>query len=103
MLSDDSEHPDRVADNSQALRAVLETATDGVLLTNSERSVTARNDRFLEIWKMPETELAARDFQKILGHISKEVADARRYLARITEIEAAKEKTCDLLEVGDKT
>jgi PAS domain S-box-containing protein len=103
MPSDESTHLDKVTDKKEVLRAVLETATEGVLLTDAERSVIAWNDRFLEIWKMPETALASRDFRKILEHVSKELTDVGRYLARISEIAAAKEKTYDLLELADKT
>ncbi|MBV8483881.1 MAG: PAS domain S-box protein [Verrucomicrobia bacterium] len=102
MASDDSKNLDKLADDTGNLRTVLDTATDAILITGPERRITAWNDHFLEIWGVRNGELASRDFQRILGCISKKLRDPARYLARITEIEAARENTYDLLELAER-
>jgi hypothetical protein len=42
-----------------------------------------------------------RDIQKIRGLIAQQLKDSGRYLSRIAEIEASKEKSFDLLELVD--
>ncbi|MBV9873165.1 MAG: PAS domain S-box protein [Verrucomicrobia bacterium] len=103
MPSDESTHRDTLADETSVLRALLGAATDSVLFTDSERRIAFWNGQFLKTWEVSEAELASRDFRNILEHISKELTDPGRYLARVSEIVAGNEKTYDLLERADKT
>jgi hypothetical protein len=56
---------------------------------------------FSNIWGLPEELVFLRDIQKIRGFIGQQLKDPGRYLARIAEIEASKEKSFDLLELID--
>src|SRR5215831_12988947 len=79
----------------------LEGAADGVVSTDEQGRVTGWNTKFLNIWGLPEELVALRDIQKLRGFIAQQLKDQGRYLARIAEIEASKEKSFDLLELID--
>jgi PAS domain S-box-containing protein len=99
--SDATEEADELAIAVAALRAALEGAADGVVSTDEQGHVTSWNAKFLNIWRLPEKLVSLRDIQKIRGFIGQQLKDPGRYLARIAEIEASKEKSFDLLELID--
>ena len=81
--------------------AALEGVADGVVSTDEQGRITSWNRRFLNIWGLPEEPASLRDIQKIRGLIAQQLKDSGRYLTRIAEIEASKEKSYDLLELVD--
>jgi PAS domain S-box-containing protein len=92
--SDSTKKADDLATTVTALRAALEGAADGVVSTDEQGRVTSRNKKFLNIWGLPEELTSLRD-------IAQQLNDPGWYLARITAIEASKEKSFDLLELID--
>ncbi|HZC36006.1 MAG TPA: PAS domain-containing protein, partial [Chthoniobacterales bacterium] len=83
------------------MKATLESTADGILATDEQGRITNWNTKFVEIWGMPEELVAGRDIQKIRAFIAKQLKDSERYLARITQIEASREKSFDLLQLAD--
>jgi PAS domain S-box-containing protein len=84
------------------IRAMLEAAPDGMLATDEKGQITCWNTKFVETWGTPLELVALRDVQKIGAFIAQQLKDSERYLARIAEIEASKEKSFDLFELIDK-
>src|SRR6516225_8590661 len=98
--SDSTKKPDELA-TTVAPRAALEGVADGVVSTDEQGRVTIWNKKFLNIWGLPEELVSSGDIQKIRGFIAQQLKDPGRYLARIAEIEASREKSFDLLELID--
>jgi PAS domain S-box-containing protein len=84
------------------IRATLEATADGILAADAEGRITSWNTKFVEMWGMPLELIALRDVQKVRAFITLQLKDSERYLARIAEIEASKEKSFDLLELADE-
>jgi PAS domain S-box-containing protein len=102
MRSDPSKRdPNKVGKTTAEMQAVLETAPDGVLLTDEQRKITAWNPHFLEIWKITQEQLASGDLQKVLELIAQKLKDPDQYLRSISEMETARGKTSQLLELKD--
>jgi PAS domain S-box-containing protein len=99
--SDSTKKADGLAIAVIALRAALEGAADGVVSTDEQGRVTTWNKNFLNIWGLPEELVSLRNIQEIRGFVAQQLKDPGRYLARIAEIEASKEKSFDLLELID--
>jgi PAS domain S-box-containing protein len=89
------------ADELAIAVTALEGAADGVVSTDEQGCVTTWNKNFLNIWGLSEELVSLRDIQKIREFIAQQLKDSGRYLARIAEIEASKEKSFDLLELID--
>jgi PAS domain S-box-containing protein len=83
------------------IRATLEATADAILATEEGR-ITNWNTKFVAMWGMPLELVALRDVQKVRAFIAPQLKDSERYLARIAEIEASKEKSFDLLELADE-
>ncbi|HZE92235.1 MAG TPA: PAS domain-containing protein, partial [Rhizobacter sp.] len=46
-------------------RAALESATDGILITDSHKRVTGYNQKFVSMWDLPASVMALQDHKKI--------------------------------------
>jgi PAS domain S-box-containing protein len=83
------------------IRATMEATADAILAIEEGR-ITNWNTKFVAMWGMPLELVALRDVQKVRAFIAPQLKDSERYLARIAEIEASKEKSFDLLELADE-
>ena len=83
------------------IRATLEATADAILAIEEGR-ITNWNTKFVAMWGMPLELVALRDVQKVRAFIAPQLKNSERYLARIAEIEASKEKSFDLLELADE-
>jgi PAS domain S-box-containing protein len=100
--SDSKENVESLPYALALLRATLEATADGILATDSEGRITGWNTKFVAMWGMPLELIALRDVQKVRAFIAQQLKDSERYLARIVEIEASKQKSFDLLELADE-
>jgi len=66
--------------------ATLEATWDGILVTDEAGRVTAFNERFAEMWRVPRDVAAATD--RIPDYLAGQVADRRAYLERVAGIHA---------------
>src|ERR1043166_3550232 len=84
------------------VRATLESTTNGILATDAEGKITGFNKNFLNIWRIPEGVLEARDHRKMLEVTSKFVKEPGQFLGRIEEIYAlSPPETFDFIELAD--
>jgi len=103
MPKSDSKKNEEILPYALALiRATLEATADGMLATDEQGRITSWNTKFVEMWGTPQELVALRDVQKVGAFIAQQLKNSERYLARIAEIEASKEKSYDLFELVDE-
>ncbi|MBK1717907.1 diguanylate cyclase [Thiocystis violacea] len=68
------------------LRATLESTADGILVTDLDGAIRGFNQRFAELWNLPESLLTERNDAGIYDWMAREVLDAGDYAARIQAI-----------------
>ena len=78
------------------LRATLESTADGILVVDLEGGIRGFNQRFAELWDLPEALLQQRDDAGVFAWLAECVGDADGYRARMGQIAGA-----PLLEVTD--
>ncbi len=92
---------DELARSLAALRAVLESTTDGILVTDHDGRVTDYNARFVEMWQIPSQLIEPREHRRLLGHTRKLFKDPEAFVERIDQIYATSPPdTYDLLELA---
>jgi signal transduction histidine kinase/ActR/RegA family two-component response regulator len=80
--------------------ATLEATWDGILVTDEAGRVTAFNERFAEMWRLPRDVPGAMD--RIPAHVAGQFADRQAYLDRIAGIQTtALAESHDALEPSD--
>jgi diguanylate cyclase (GGDEF)-like protein/PAS domain S-box-containing protein len=69
------------------LRATLESTADGILVTDLKGGIRSFNQRFAELWCLPESLLTERDDLGIYNWMARMVRDAAAYSARSLAID----------------
>ena len=79
------------------VRAIYESSPDGILIVDAAGVVVSHNQRFIEIWQLPQTGLNGITPEPLIGSVDtplqaamlKRVKDQPAFLARVRELYAA--------------
>ena len=84
------------------LRATLESTRDGILVIDGARKVTLFNQRFIELWKIPQELVDARDDRRMLGHAVAQLADPQEFIAKVESLYLTPERSShDIIHFKD--
>jgi PAS domain S-box-containing protein len=83
------------------MRATLESTTDAILVTGEKAKIIAFNERFIEMWKIPQEDLESRPLREVWELTSQHFADPQQFRVRLEEIVGTGQDTADLLELRD--
>jgi PAS domain S-box-containing protein len=83
-------------------RATIESTTDGILVIDQSGKITDSNKRFAQMWRIPDSVLAARDDAQALHFVLDQLLDPQGFLAKVNELYAAPDQeSFDLLQFKD--
>jgi len=92
----------RVRGQTEIIRTTLESTADGILVVNSQGKVVTYNQKFVEMWKVPEEILVAKDESTILGYALTQLKDPGQHLERVRQLYADPEgQSNDVIEFRD--
>ena len=84
------------------LSAVLDAATDGILVIGADSKVLTYNDRFVEIWAVPRHTLLTRDEHQVLAAMVRQIEGAEGFLTHFENLganyEVMAQGNCRLLD-----
>jgi diguanylate cyclase (GGDEF)-like protein/PAS domain S-box-containing protein len=73
------------------LTATLESTADGILVVDGEGRMVTFNQQFVDMWRIPETVLAARDDNRALAYVLDQLQDPDGFLRKVRELYATPE------------
>jgi two-component system cell cycle sensor histidine kinase/response regulator CckA len=83
-------------------RATIESTADGILVIDHTGKITDFNQRFAQIWRIPEAVLAARDDTEALSFVLEQLLDPQGFLAKVQELYTAPaHESFDILQFKD--
>ena len=84
------------------LEATIESTTDGILVVNSSGNMVLYNQKFVELWGIPDSILKTRDDGQALKHVLAQLKDPDEFLAKVNELYAhPDDESFDTLEFND--
>ena len=84
------------------LRATLESTADGIVVVNRHGRVVSFNQRFQDLYRIPESVMSAKDDNRVLGHIMDQVKDPETFLQKVADIyDQPDTEDHDILEFKD--
>jgi PAS domain S-box-containing protein len=101
LYIDPSKNSEELAYALAVMRATLQATADAILAADEQGRVITLNTRFSEMWRMPPEVVDPPDIHKFRTWVAQQLKYPERYLPRITEIEASRERSFDLLELAD--
>ena len=83
------------------LRATLESTTDGILVVDTSRKFVVANQKFYDLWRVPQELAEARDTQQLLVFIGNQLIQPDEYYARTESLHISLDSTTDIVAFKD--
>jgi two-component system cell cycle response regulator len=84
------------------LNATLESTADGIIVVDVSGRIQKWNQKFIDMWNLPEELLYAQNRATLLNHFVSQLAQAEKFLDTFRELCENPEKTCsDALSLAD--
>ena len=89
--------------HSQALlAATLESTSDGMCVVDGDRRIVCCNQKFIEMWKIPDSVMATRNDNHLLTFALDQVKDPSKFLAKVRTLYGQPEaESYDVVEFKD--
>ena len=68
------------------LQGILQSTSDGILAVNQENEVLFANERFAEMWMIPQEIMASKDDSLLLQYVLDQLSDPKTFLRRVQEL-----------------
>jgi PAS domain S-box-containing protein len=84
------------------LRGTLESTADGILVVNNEGKIESFNQRFIELWGIPESIITSRDDNRALAFVLDQLKKPDEFLSKVRELYSNPDaESFDFLEFKD--
>jgi diguanylate cyclase (GGDEF)-like protein/PAS domain S-box-containing protein len=91
-----------IKQNVSLLRATLEATTDGILVIDLNGRIVSANQRFAQMWNIPQEILETRDDKRAIEFVLNQLKHPSVFLAKVAELYSKPEvESFDVLEFKD--
>ena len=82
-------------------QGILQSSSDGILAVNRENEVLFANQRFVEMWRIPQKTMAKKDDTLLLQYALDQLTDPQGFLVKVRELYNSAEESFDTLNFKD--
>ncbi|MBM3180379.1 MAG: PAS domain S-box protein [Chloroflexi bacterium] len=83
------------------LQGILDSSSDGILAVNRENEVLFANQRFVEMWMIPQETMATKDDTLLLQFVLDQLSDPQSFLNKVQGLYNSTEESLDTLNFKD--
>ena len=93
---------EEIMKNLSLLNSTIESTADGILVVDREGKIVRFNQKFVQMWNIPESIMESRDDNKALSFVLDQMKDPESFLSKVKELYALpNEKSFDVIEFKD--
>ena len=93
---------DEVARSASLVTATFESTSDGIFVVDRAGKIINYNQKFLDMWYIPETVISERDEEILLAYLEDQLDDREGFIQKINHLKMHPEKEAfDILEFRD--
>lgn len=101
-IRDRKQNAEKLKHGASLLSSTLESTADGVLVINREGRIVLYNQRFVQMWRLPEEILTTRDDQRALTFVVDQLKDPEEFLDTVRRLYARPDaESFDVIEFKD--
>ena len=82
-------------------QGILRSTSDGILAVSRENEVLFANERFIEMWMIPQEIMALKDDTRLLQYVLDQLSDPQGFLQKVQELYHPAEESFDTLYFKD--
>lgn len=98
-VTERKEAEDDLKELNSLLEATLESTADGILVVDQEGRIIRYNQKFVELWGIPDSVLETRDDSRALAYVLAQLKDPDGFLKKVNELYAhPDEESFDIIE-----
>lgn len=83
------------------MEVILRSASDGILAVNRENEVLFANERFVEMWRIPQELMDKRDDNLLLQNVLNQLSNPQDFLQKVQDLYNSSEESFDTLSFKD--
>jgi diguanylate cyclase (GGDEF)-like protein/PAS domain S-box-containing protein len=76
----------RLEESLSLLDATLQSTADGILVVDSEGAIVSFNQKFQEMWRIPDEIVESRDDDKAIGFVLGQLTEPEQFLRKVREL-----------------
>jgi PAS domain S-box-containing protein len=76
----------RVDEKTETLRATLESIEEGILVVDASGKIVTYNQKFKEIWRLPESVLASGNDKEAIDFVLDQVSEPDKFVSKIKQL-----------------
>ena len=88
-------------ESEELLRATIESTADGILVVNEKGQVICTNERFVQLWRIPEELIKKREDKKLLDFVLGQLKEPKAFLSKTQALYKTSEEDFDVLNFKD--
>jgi len=92
---------EELRESKELLRATIESTADGILVVNENGQVICTNERFVQLWRIPEELIKKREDKKLLDFVLDQLKEPKAFLSKVQALYKISDEDFDVLNFKD--
>jgi PAS domain S-box-containing protein len=88
-------------ESKEVLRATIESTADGILVVNEKGQVICTNERFVQLWRIPEELIKQRKDNTLLDFVLDQLKEPKAFLSKVQALYKTSDEDFDVLKFKD--
>ncbi|MBF0345617.1 MAG: PAS domain-containing protein, partial [Nitrospirae bacterium] len=76
----------KIEETNSLLRATIESTADGILVVDKEGKVSFYNQKFLDMWQIPDYILFTSDDETLLNYVLDQLCSPGEFMQKVVEL-----------------
>ncbi|MGD8447781.1 MAG: PAS domain S-box protein, partial [Desulfobacterales bacterium] len=92
---------EKLRESEELLRATIESTADGILVVNKKGQVICTNERFVQLWRIPEELIKKREDNTLLDFVLDQLKEPKAFLSKVQALYKTSDEDFDVINFKD--